>query len=126
MSSVRINKLLSQTGVASRRMADELMRQGRVSVNGTTVTELGTKADPDRDDVRVDGRRVKLKQERRYLLLDASLSDMTTGFKSLLLKVAQPFFRRPGGGTKVPIRVAGTPNAPQFGLDVKRALTPGD
>jgi 23S rRNA pseudouridine2605 synthase len=69
MSPVRLNKLLSQTGVASRRMADELMRQGRVSVNGTTVTELGTKADPDRDDVRVDGRRLKLKVERRYLLL---------------------------------------------------------
>jgi pseudouridine synthase len=69
MPAVRLNKLLSQTGVASRRMADELMRQGRVSINGTTVTELGTKADPDRDDVRVDGRRLKLKHERRYLLL---------------------------------------------------------
>jgi hypothetical protein len=61
-----------------------------------------------------------------HLLLDASLSETTTGFKSMMLKVAQPFFRRPGGGTKLPIRVAGTPEQPQFGLDVRRALTPGD
>jgi hypothetical protein len=61
-----------------------------------------------------------------HLLLDASLSETTTGFKSIMLKAAQPFFRRPGGGTKLPIRVAGTPERPQFGLDVKRALTPGD
>lgn len=78
MPSVRLNKLLSQTGVASRRLADELMRQGRVSVNGATITELGTKADPDRDDVRVDGRRLKLKQERRYLLLYKPRGVMST------------------------------------------------
>jgi len=78
MPAVRLNKLLSQTGVASRRLADELMRQGRVSVNGTTVLELGTKADPDRDDVRVDGRRVKLNQERRYLLLYKPRGVMST------------------------------------------------
>jgi pseudouridine synthase len=69
MPTVRLNKLLSQTGVASRRLADELMRQGRVSVNGTVVTELGTKADPEQDEVRVDGRRLKFGAERRYLLM---------------------------------------------------------
>jgi len=69
MPVVRLNKLLSQTGVASRRLADELMRQGRVSVNSAVVTELGTKADPERDDVRVDGRRLKFGTERRYLLM---------------------------------------------------------
>ena len=69
MPLVRLNKLLSQTGVASRRPADELMRQGRVSVNSAVVTELGTKADPDKDDVRVDGRRLKFGAERRYLLM---------------------------------------------------------
>jgi 23S rRNA pseudouridine2605 synthase len=69
MSAVRLNKLLSQTGVASRRLADELIRQGRVSVNGAIVATLGAKADPHRDDVRVDGRRVKPPAERRYLLL---------------------------------------------------------
>jgi len=61
-----------------------------------------------------------------HLLLDASLSETVTGFKSVLVRVAQPFFRRPGGGTKLPIRVSGTPEKPAFGLDVKRALTRGN
>ena len=49
--------------------AETLITQGRVTVNGKTVTELGTKADPDADDIRVDGRRVKGAQRRRYILL---------------------------------------------------------
>jgi 23S rRNA pseudouridine2605 synthase len=67
---VRLNKLLSQAGAASRRLADELIAQGRVTVNGKTVMELGSKADPERDDVRVDGRRLKVAIERRYLLMN--------------------------------------------------------
>ena len=51
-SSVRLNKLLSAYGVASRRAADTLITQGRVEMNGHVVTELGTKADPDRDEIR--------------------------------------------------------------------------
>lgn len=66
---VRLQKLLSAAGVASRRTAETLIVQGRVKVNGETVTELGTKADPDADDVRVDDRRVKSAGRRRYLLL---------------------------------------------------------
>ena len=46
------------------------MLEGRVTVNGATVRELGTKADPARDDIRVDGRRVKLAERHRYLLLN--------------------------------------------------------
>jgi AsmA-like C-terminal region len=61
-----------------------------------------------------------------HLLLDASLSETVTGVKSVLVRIAQPFFRRPGGGTKIPIRVSGTPERPAFGVDVKRALTPGN
>ena len=61
-----------------------------------------------------------------HLLLDASLSETVTGFKSVLVRVAQPFFRRPGGGTRLPIRVSGTPAKPAFGLDVRRALTRGN
>jgi hypothetical protein len=61
-----------------------------------------------------------------HLLLDASLSDTTSGAKAVLASIAQPFFRRPGGGSKLPIRIAGTRAKPQFGLDVKRALLPGD
>src|SRR6478752_3793254 len=65
----RLNKLLSQAGVASRRAADELLRQGRVEVNGRVITELGTKADLEHDEVKVDGRRLKQPPARRYLLM---------------------------------------------------------
>jgi 23S rRNA pseudouridine2605 synthase len=64
----RLQKILSAAGIASRRAAEEYIRQGRVSVNGHTITELGTKADPD-DDIRVDGRRLKQPPRRRYILL---------------------------------------------------------
>jgi len=67
--SERLQKILSAAGIASRRTAESLIVQGRVSVNGTTVTQLGTKADPETDDIRIDGRRVKRAQQRRYLLL---------------------------------------------------------
>lgn len=66
---IRLNKLLSLFGVASRRAADTLMTQGRVEVNGRVVTELGTKVDPERDAIKVDGRRLKTLPEKRYLLL---------------------------------------------------------
>jgi hypothetical protein len=59
------------------------------------------------------------------LLLDASLRETTSGAKALLAAVAQPFFRRKGGGTRIPIRVRGTRDKPEFGVDVKRALLPG-
>jgi pseudouridine synthase len=68
-SGVRLQKILSHAGVSSRRVAEELIRQGRVVVNGHVADELGTRADPDRDDIRVDGRRLKLKGERRYYLM---------------------------------------------------------
>jgi pseudouridine synthase len=74
----RLQKLLSGAGVASRRAAEDLIRQGRVSVNGTTVTELGTKADPIRDIVRVDGRRVRGAERLRYLLLNKPRGYVTT------------------------------------------------
>jgi pseudouridine synthase len=67
--SVRLQKILAMAGVASRRAAEELIRQGRVSVNGRTVLELGTKADPARDEIRVDGSRLKGPERLRYLLL---------------------------------------------------------
>ena len=54
-----MQKFLSRAGVASRRAAEEIIRAGRVSVNGKVVTEMGIKVDPARDVVRVDGRRVK-------------------------------------------------------------------
>ena len=56
MASERLQKILSRAGVASRRKAEEMITDGRVTVNGRTVTELGTKADPGRERIKVDGR----------------------------------------------------------------------
>jgi 23S rRNA pseudouridine2605 synthase len=66
---IRLNKILSQAGLASRRLADELIAQGRVMVNGKIVSELGAKADPERDFIKVDGRRLKIETHKRYFLL---------------------------------------------------------
>jgi 23S rRNA pseudouridine2605 synthase len=70
MTPLRLQKILSAAGVASRRTAETLIAQGRVAVNGTTVTELGSKADPEADEIRVDGRRIKPVRRNRYLLLN--------------------------------------------------------
>jgi pseudouridine synthase len=74
----RLQKILSQAGIASRRASEQLMRDGRVTVNGETVRELGTKADASHDDIRVDGRRVKIVERRRYLLLNKPRGYVTT------------------------------------------------
>lgn len=65
---VRLQKLISEAGVASRRAAEQLILDGRVMVNGKAARELGTRADPANDDIRVDGRRLP-KPERRYILM---------------------------------------------------------
>ena len=75
---VRLQKLLSAAGVASRRAAEALMREGRVTVNGQVVTELGARADPARDVVRVDDRRVSRAPRRRYMLLYKPRGVVTT------------------------------------------------
>src|SRR5437764_5765502 len=74
----RLQKILSQAGIASRRAAERLMLEGRVTVNGVTVRELGTKADPSHDDIRVDGRRVRRQARTRYLLLNKPRGYVTT------------------------------------------------
>lgn len=62
---------------------------------------------------------------RGNLLLDATLAETTSGWKAVLGRIAQPLFRRPGGGSKLPIRISGPREQPEFGLDVGRALSPG-
>jgi 23S rRNA pseudouridine2605 synthase len=74
----RLQKILSQAGIASRRASEQLMLEGRVTVNGVTIRELGTKAEAGRDDIRVDGRRVKLSETHRYLLLNKPRGYVTT------------------------------------------------
>jgi len=74
----RLQKILSQAGVASRRASEQLMLDGRVTVNGTTVRSLGTKADAAHDDIRVDGRRIRMAERHRYLLLNKPRGYLTT------------------------------------------------
>jgi 23S rRNA pseudouridine2605 synthase len=74
----RLQKILSQAGIASRRASEQLMLDGRVTVNGRTVRELGSKADPAVDDIRVDGRRIRLPERKLYLLLNKPRGYVTT------------------------------------------------
>ena len=66
----RLQKLLASAGVASRRKAEEMIAAGRVSVNGVTVTELGTKADFGKDRIFVDGKPVVHKERKIYVMMN--------------------------------------------------------
>jgi 23S rRNA pseudouridine2605 synthase len=74
----RLQKILSRAGFASRRGAEKVMAEGRLTVNGRVVKELGTKADPERDDVRVDGVRVRPFAAPVYLVLFKPKGVVTT------------------------------------------------
>jgi pseudouridine synthase len=74
----RLQKILSRAGLASRRGTEKAMAEGRVTVNGQVVTALGTKADPERDDVRLDGVRVRASRTPVYLLLYKPKGAITT------------------------------------------------
>jgi len=76
--TIRLQKILSGAGIASRRAAEKLIADGRVSVNGKTVLEMGVKADLETDDIRVDGRRIKAAARRRYILLYKPAGYVTT------------------------------------------------
>jgi len=75
---VRLQKILSQAGIASRRAAEQLIADGRVMINGKTVTEMGTKVDPATSEIKVDGRRVKSAERHRYILLYKPAGVVTT------------------------------------------------
>ncbi|QNI32101.1 rRNA pseudouridine synthase [Alloacidobacterium dinghuense] len=75
---IRLQKIIAQAGIVSRRKAEELILDGRVQVNGQTVTELGTKADPERDHIRVDGKLLHGAQQQRYLMLNKPKGYVTT------------------------------------------------
>jgi 16S rRNA U516 pseudouridylate synthase RsuA-like enzyme len=65
----RLQKILAHAGVASRREAEQWITDGRVAVNGTVVCELGTRADPLKDSIKVDGRRIKVAGKFLYFAL---------------------------------------------------------
>jgi 23S rRNA pseudouridine2605 synthase len=73
----RLQKILSAAGVCSRRAAEELILSGRITVNGE-VADLGRRADPDRDDIRLDGKAIAPKEEHVYLLLNKTRGYVTT------------------------------------------------
>lgn len=70
MPTQRLQKIIAAAGVASRRKAEELITHGLVSVNGQLVTELGTKADVERDHIRVQGKLLRKAQRHVYLLMN--------------------------------------------------------
>lgn len=75
---VRLQKVLSQAGIASRRVAERMITDGRVEVDGRLVTELGTRVDPDTADIRVDGTRIVLDDSMVYLAVNKPLGMHST------------------------------------------------
>jgi 23S rRNA pseudouridine2605 synthase len=75
---LRLNKALAAAGLGSRRAVEDLVRDGRVAVNGQTVTDLGRRVDPHSDRLEVDGSRVVLDERQRYWLLNKPAGVVTT------------------------------------------------
>src|SRR5579863_10161347 len=78
MALERLQKIIAAAGIASRRKAEELITSGLVQVNGTVITELGSKADPEVDHVRVNGKLLQGEQRPTYLLLNKPKGYVTT------------------------------------------------
>src|SRR5438876_2155549 len=78
MPAERLQKIIAAAGIASRRKAEELITSGRVVVNGQVVTELGSKADPEHDHIRVDGKLLHGTQRHVYFLLNKPKGYVTT------------------------------------------------
>jgi pseudouridine synthase len=74
----RLQKIISRAGLASRRTAEDMIVQGRVRVDGRVVTELGAKADPEKNKIQVDGRWIRPDRPRRYVLLNKPRGYVTT------------------------------------------------
>ena len=78
MELERLQKIIAHAGFASRREAETMIREGRVTVNGRVVTELGTRADASRDHIKVDGKLITRAETHRYILLYKPKEVMTT------------------------------------------------
>lgn len=74
----RLQKYLANSGVASRRKCEELILQGKIKVNGETVTELGTKINPEKDIVEFENKRIKESSKHIYILLNKPIGYVTT------------------------------------------------
>ena len=74
----RLQKFLANAGIAARRKCEEFISEGKVKVNGKTVTELGTKINPEKDTIEFNGQVVKVKDEKVYILLNKPIGYVTT------------------------------------------------
>lgn len=74
----RLQKFLANAGIASRRKCEELIKEGKIQVNGMTVTELGTKINPQKDIVKYDGKIIKENSNKIYILLNKPIGYVTT------------------------------------------------
>ena len=75
---IRLQKYIASSGVASRRKAEELILQGKIKVNGKTVTELGSKVDSKKDKVEFNGKVLKIEDKKIYILLNKPIGYVTT------------------------------------------------
>ena len=94
MSLERVQKILARAGVAARRKAEDMVREGRVTINGE-VAHLGSKADPATDSIKLDGKRVQSSKGHRYLLLNKPRGYLTAvaddaGRPTVIQLVPQP------------------------------------
>jgi len=78
MAEERLQKIIAARGIASRRKAEDIIAAGRVTLNGKLVTEQGTKADPERDEICVDGKLLKKRERLVYFLLNKPKGYVTT------------------------------------------------
>lgn len=79
MEEIRLQKYLAEKGIASRRKCEEYIAEGKVKVNGTVITKLGTKINPSKDKVFFEGKEIKEKQDEKvYVLLNKPIGYVTT------------------------------------------------
>lgn len=78
MEEIRLQKYMADAGIASRRKCEQYILEGKVEVNNNTVTELGTKINPNKDIVKFNGKEVKITQQNIYILLNKPIGYVTT------------------------------------------------
>lgn len=98
-NQVRLQKIIAEAGVASRREAEKLIADGKVMVNGKVVTQLGTLADPEQDSIKVRGRTLPRGHEQVYLILNKPARCLTTTKDERARPTVMEFVK------KVPVRV---------------------
>jgi pseudouridine synthase len=94
MAQIRINKFLSMCGVTSRRGAETMIAEGRVTVNNTTVEKVGTIIDDEKDTVKVDGSEVSLVDDQIYIVFNKPRNVMTTLFDPFRRRTVKYYLRK--------------------------------